>query len=683
MSSRKLTISDMRSLARSRGGRCLSDAYVHAHTKLTWQCAHSHTWEAKPNNIQQGGWCPVCGGTMRLTLNDMLAIARERKGKCLSRRYVNNRTNLSWECQHGHRWKASPQNIRAGKWCPSCAGNLSLTMRGMQSLARQRGGRCLSRVYINNQTKLRWRCVEGHTWWAIPNSIQRGTWCRVCAGLTKPTLVHLRNVAGERGGKCLSGNYQNARSKILWECAHDHRWKARWDKIRRGQWCPTCSSGLGERVCRAFFEQLLHKPFPKARPRWLINESGNRMELDGYSAKLNLAFEHQGEQHFSLSPPYSQTLKDLRQRRRDDRRKKKLCSEHGILLILVPEIPNRLGLEDVRHFLRTAFKKNAISMPPDFERRKIRLTDAYATPRAQAMLEGVRKIAQRRGGLCCSTQYAGDNIKLEWECAAGHRWKAVPSSVKQGSWCPYCAGTMRGTLTELQRVAEARGGRCLATRYVNTQTKVSWECDKGHRWQALPTHVKRGSWCPYCRGMYKSIKELREIAKLRGGKCLSRRYLGTHSKHLWRCSEGHEWKATFDSVRRGSWCPYCAGQGRTIDDIKALARDRGGACLSLRFEGMAVKLLWQCSQGHRWRAIPSSIRLGTWCPICRSTKLTIEQMRELAARRNGQCISKRYVNESAKLRWQCAAGHRWLAAPKHIKEGRWCPTCARRRRQRQ
>jgi hypothetical protein len=183
--------------------------------------------------------------------------------------------------------------------------------------------------------------------------------------------------------------------------------------------------------------------------------------------------------------------------------------------------------------------------------------------------------------------------------------------------------------------------------------------------------------------MYKSIKELREIAKLRGGKCLSRRYLGTHSKHLWRCSEGHEWKATFDSVRRGSWCPYCAGQGRTIDDIKALARDRGGACLSLRFEGMAVKLLWQCSQGHRWRAIPSSIRLGTWCPICRSTKLTIEQMRELAARRNGQCISKRYVNESAKLRWQCAAGHRWLAAPKHIKEGRWCPTCARRRRQRQ
>jgi hypothetical protein len=28
---------------------------------LLWQCAHGHQWKAKPNKIQQGRWCRICG----------------------------------------------------------------------------------------------------------------------------------------------------------------------------------------------------------------------------------------------------------------------------------------------------------------------------------------------------------------------------------------------------------------------------------------------------------------------------------------------------------------------------------------------------------------------------------------------------------------------------------------------
>ena len=43
-------------------------------------------------------------------------------GRCLSQTYSNQTVNILWECQHGHRWKASAKNILHGKtWCPQCA----------------------------------------------------------------------------------------------------------------------------------------------------------------------------------------------------------------------------------------------------------------------------------------------------------------------------------------------------------------------------------------------------------------------------------------------------------------------------------------------------------------------------------------------------------------------------------
>jgi hypothetical protein len=179
---KRLTLQSMNELAKVRGGKCLSDTYLSAHSKLLWQCAEGHQWLAKSNNIQQGKWCPFCAGHQRLTIDEMRKIGETHGGKCLSSIYVNNLTKLLWECRHGHRWEATPNNIKRGKWCPICAGNTRLALEDLKRVAEDRGGRCLSTKYVNNQTKLLWECSAGHRWETIPNSIMRGTWCRKCAG---------------------------------------------------------------------------------------------------------------------------------------------------------------------------------------------------------------------------------------------------------------------------------------------------------------------------------------------------------------------------------------------------------------------------------------------------------------------------------------------------------------------
>jgi hypothetical protein len=103
----------------------------------------------------------------------------------LSDTYIDNKTKLLWECAEGHKWEAAPSKIKYGKWCPYCAGNVKLTIEEMQKIAKERGGNCLSDTYINNQTKLLWECAEGHQWEARPNDIKRGKWCPECYELKR------------------------------------------------------------------------------------------------------------------------------------------------------------------------------------------------------------------------------------------------------------------------------------------------------------------------------------------------------------------------------------------------------------------------------------------------------------------------------------------------------------------
>ncbi|RHZ47262.1 hypothetical protein Glove_586g31 [Diversispora epigaea] len=48
------------------------------------------------------------------------------------------------------------------KWCPYCAGNVCLTLKEACTIAKKNGGRCLSNQYTNNRTPLLWQCNKLH-----------------------------------------------------------------------------------------------------------------------------------------------------------------------------------------------------------------------------------------------------------------------------------------------------------------------------------------------------------------------------------------------------------------------------------------------------------------------------------------------------------------------------------------
>jgi len=398
--SKRKNIYDMQHLAKLRGGKCLSTEYVNNKTKLKWQCNKGHIWEAVPSSVATRTWCPVCGNNKshesnKLTIKEMQLIAQKRGGKCLSSKYINARTKLKWQCKKGHTWKATPNHVKNGTWCPRCSGNKKLSIKDMERIADSRGGKCLSSKYINNKTKLKWQCEKGHTWEATPHNIRNGTWCPECGGSTKLTLKDMKKLAETRGGKCLSLIYENARRKLKWQCSEGHLWEAVPYTIKKGGWCPECSIGLGERICRTFFQQLFNHPFPKSRPKWLINQDGNQMELDGFCKSLKIAFEFQGVQHYE-HVEYFQTKTQFKKRREDDKRKRDLCNKHGIVLILVPEIGRYLNINDVKNFIIKECKNEGFQkLPKNIESKSVDLkvsVQLVVREECQSSIWGITKI---------------------------------------------------------------------------------------------------------------------------------------------------------------------------------------------------------------------------------------------------------------------------------------------------
>jgi len=446
-----------------------------------------------------------------------------------------------------------------------------LTMSDMHNVAAEKGGKCLSRNYKNNSTKLKWQCSVGHKWEAIPSNVRAGHWCPYCAGQGKLNIRQLAELAEYRGGKCLSTRYNNSKSKLKWQCAEGHIWEASAGSIKAGQWCPNCSCGVSERICRIFFEKIFKEPFPKARPRWLMSPRGTLFELDGYCEKLQIAFEHHGEQHFGRIGFYAdEQISRLLQNR--DKMKRMLCRKNGVILFVIPQIGYRVKIKDLKEFIVTQ-GSHYPSLRPLLKNTPshINYLAAYL-PSSRTLFQELKEIASAKGGTCLSKQYKGAFIKLKWCCAKGHVWYTTPTAIKQGKWCWKCsyqirAENLRLNRSKLDNLAAKHGGRCLSTQYKTAHDILEWQCAEGHIWRARTNDIQRGKWCPACwnlrrhKNFESSLALALKVAKTHGGQCLSTSFDPPRYTANWRCAVGHEWRARLHQVSSGTWCSKCVRAG--------------------------------------------------------------------------------------------------------------------------
>jgi hypothetical protein len=153
---------------------------------------------------------------------------------------------------------------------------------------------------------------------------------------------------------------------------------------------------------------------------------------------------------------------------------------------------------------------------------------------------------------------------------------------------------------------------------------------------------------------------------------------------MWKCHKGHIWNSPLHKIKNsGSWCPYCGGSSMklTLEDAKQIALSRHGECLSTEYKNIGELLTWRCQSNHQWQNTLNHIKnRGQWCPFCIGRYQSIEDMRKLAQIKNGDCFSNQYYDSQTKLEWICENKHRWEAIPNSIQQGTWCPLCPKYKR---
>lgn len=304
--------------------------------------------------------------------------------------------------------------------------------------------------------------------------------------------------------------------------------------------------------------------FPKQRPTWLKNSRGKQMELDGYATSLGVAFEYHGIQHYQQTAFFHETPQAFEERQQDDQQKRRLCEEHGVVLL---EVSYAIPHDELQvHLAKLLRRVNKDLLHDD---TPIDITELDVWRRKD--LEEFRGIAISRGGSLLSDYYINNSTRLRWRCGEGHEWEAIPSSIKRGSWCSICGDKRAGqkkanTIDDMKALATMKGGVCLSESYINSKSRLRWRCGIGHEWETQASVIIGGHWCPKCEKVRLgkkyalTLEQIQTTAQERGGQCLSDTYLNARQKLTWRCAKGHTWQANANSVRRGSWCPLCAGK---------------------------------------------------------------------------------------------------------------------------
>lgn len=592
---KKHSLQAFKDIARKKGGKCTSKSYQNIFAKLSFVCAKGHPWTTSGQSIIGGSWCPECAEHSSTKLKSIKnqrkytakikEIIGSKSGKLISPSLVTSSVEkIVINCEVHGQFTSTPNTILDGAWCRQCGLESSARLRRtpfakVLEIIKAKNGtiKTTEAEYLaSSKVKIRFVCENGHEC-AIPYKyLARKNWCRRCAidinNQAKRTDINvLKALARHRKGALISKEYINNSTPLIWSCGK-HTWEASagsvmGSKNQPGTWCPVCKHSRSEELCRLYLEAMLGSKFLKVRPKWLQGKKGYPLELDGYSEELKIAFEHQGSHHYiSNRADFNSPLKQVQSH---DEIKRRVLKERGIQLIEIPELHSRLPQSKLFSFLKSELTKRGygkqIRIKSDSE---IDMSSMW-TRTDEKYLRLAHEIAKERGGKCLSTVYISSQSPMLWQCRKKHvPWEASLQSVKnKKSWCPECAGNKKldNGLEQAHELAKKNGGLCLSKKYVNARENLIWKCANGHpTWIAPLDRIKSGKWCRHCRNEETARKNrgtiggMREIAKKRGGKCLSTEYVNSQSLLLWECKEGHSWEAAPNNVKNGTWCKICS-----------------------------------------------------------------------------------------------------------------------------
>lgn len=486
------------------------------------------------------------------------------------------------------------------------------------------------------------------------------------------TIEDIKVYAKNKGGQVLEKNYVDQYSIMTWRCKNDHKFTASLNKIHGGQWCPQCARDNKS-------TETTKKPTKRPRKNLDKRFTQRKVGVIASTADPTITIEDlmvyaKNKGGKVLDDKYRNP--DFRinwQCKRGHHFRASLKKVHGGRWCPLCKFESRGKNKD----------ETSKSISKGKIKRRSRKKRSSLPGRKLNRYEQFNRLKHKVQGTCLSTKFLGWNRKHEWMCKCGASFRASPAEISRGDWCRVCIPETshescgetvdENIKKDMQNNTKKKGESQVTKNPADRELSVETNSDNSQQGNNennshTPTEGfnKLASKDISSLSSDEKLDYLRQLADIKEGKCLAAEYTNGKTRILWECSEGHKFYKTPNNVRhKNGWCNRCKGIFEQIpDDIPPNTNDP-------RSNGLITP---SKDQSKKREQLFAKIAGRDISSLSRDEKL--QYLHDLAEIKGGKCLAKIYTKNSDKVLWECADGHRFYKTPDTVRrKNGWCNRC--------
>jgi hypothetical protein len=295
------------------------------------------------------------------------------------------------------------------------------------------------------------------------------------------------------------------------------------------------------------------------------------MELDGFSAKYQLAFECDGAQHFERVKHFQRNEGDFEAQQARDQEKDIRAIDADIVLLRIPD-RSRLTLKKIRMFVREKVMDlgfGAGTHPAEY----VPDSEFYAKIKGMRVrdkfIDQTLDIIHKRGGTSGIKSVPTRTWPIHTVCEKGHEFSTHFDNLTRGRWCPECSGSKPITETTVADFLATKEYRFVSMRSEvgedgRRRWHVTYRCPRNHEYTATWDNIKSGKNCAMCHrenlanNRRSSPKKVRSILDPKGLTLVSD-YSTQLSPLTFQCASNHQFVSTIVKIKlwKPPYCPLC------------------------------------------------------------------------------------------------------------------------------
>nr|QBK88384.1 MAG: hypothetical protein LCMiAC01_00480 [Mimivirus LCMiAC01] len=549
----------------NNGGTVLSDKYINTNVKFDVLCTNGHLIQRRPIKFVDGIKCIKCRceNQQNEWYEYYKKIVESYGGTIISDKYNGATTNIEVLCIKGHLVQKRPYRFVDGIGCIKCRRNdqTNKWYEYYKNIIEKTGGQMLSKKYTNYNTQLEFYCKNNHLNKKLPEKIKNGIKCCECIRINKyndeyykERLEVFNKIIKQKNGVLLSNTYIDYNTKLDIICINNHKFSLLPNHLTSGIWCIKCHrynirintfnkykkmieeyggicittietySSSNTRITWKCKECHVQKTKP-----WEFTKSCNHCVICCNNVKLTLeqmqeiAIQREGK---CLSDKYingkTKLLWECANRHqwlaapmyvKNKTTWCPVCNNHikeQICRQIFEKIFNDKKFTSIRP--KWLMGKKGYPLELDGYNEQLKLGFEYNGE------QHYKSIPIFKNNL--KEQQARDKLKVLICKEKGVNLIVIPYTIKPENFQEFIINRCnelnikipnkekiniddlkidyKNRLNELRQIIEAKGGKLLSKSYMGIDKKIKVECKKGHIWHPTAHSIKRGHWCRKC-----------------------------------------------------------------------------------------------------------------------------------------------------------------------------------------